>query len=147
MDDSIVAGKAFLDAVSRGGLTKPSQWLYITCMHAADLWKHIRSHEDLKSTLFTSVNSRALFIEAFVLLLEDGVETNKIMKVSCSKGHLFKHSVRTIATCMFNLFAKNITKEYNDEIHAQRKRIKAVAAKEGEKRDKCSMKKKKLNSS
>ena len=40
------AGVTFLNAISRGGLVKPSNLLFITCMHASDLYQYIREDEN-----------------------------------------------------------------------------------------------------
>ena len=139
------AGVTFLNAISRGGLVKPSNLLFITCMHASDLYQYIREDEKLLSELLNSENAQTLFIETFLCKLEEVEETNSILKVSCSKGHLFKDYVRHAAATMFNLFAKNLVAEYNNEIHRDRKRNGNNLLEE-QKRDLSLMKQKKLKS-
>ena len=140
----VYMGKAFVDSISRGGLTKPSQLLYITCMHASLLWGFIRREKKILDAFLLSLNPRDLFVEVFIQQLQDDFNTTNILKVECEKGHKFQSSVRTIAFSMFNLFAKNYAQEQNDELHAQRKR--SSVEKAAKKRDPYKMKEKKAKS-
>ena len=45
--EELETGKAFLNAINRGGLFKPSNLVFITCMHAADLYQFIRQDNKL----------------------------------------------------------------------------------------------------
>ena len=47
-ENELLAGKAFIDAISRGGLIKPSDLVHVVCMHASDLFRFIRNDESLK---------------------------------------------------------------------------------------------------
>ena len=67
----VLAGKAFIDAISRGGLTKPSHLTYITSVHASHVWRFIENDSHLLKTMFEARNARALFIEIFVQQLQD----------------------------------------------------------------------------
>ncbi len=140
----VLAGKAFVDAISRGGLTKPSQLTYITSMHASHVWRFISKDSNLMKLLLNSTNSRALFVEVFLQQLEDDSNTNGMLEVECENGHSFKEYVRTIGYSMFNMFAKNYCQECKDEIHAARKR--SNVDEDESKRDPCKMKEKKLKS-
>ena len=112
-------------------------------MHAALLWKYIRDDENILKAFFQSKNPRALFVDSFIQQLKDDTNTAGILTAECEKGHKFETRVRTIAFCMFNMFAKNYVQERNDELHAQRRRSKVEKA--AKKRDKCSMKESKAN--
>ena len=104
----------------------------------------MKKDEQLKKFLVTSRNARLLFRETFLAKLEEKNTTNSILVTTCGMKHEFKTHVRHIAGVMFNLFAKNMVSEYNDEIHKQRKR--AGASLENEKRDATCVKAKKLKS-
>ena len=140
----LAIGRAFIDAISRGGLIKPSNLIYITCLHAAELYSYIKNHPLLLKDLMAFKNSRALFVESYICKLDEFFYTRKILETACITGHSFKHHSRHLATVMFNLFAKNLTSEYNDIIHRERKRTGTV---ENDKRDMSHVKKQKLNSS
>ena len=40
--DEVELGRAFLNAISRSGLITPSNLLFITCIHASDLFQYIK---------------------------------------------------------------------------------------------------------
>ena len=78
--DVIAEGKSFIDAISRGGLVKPSNLLFVTCMYATDLIRYIRKNPSKLSYLFESGDSRAVFIEAFLCKLKESNDTSPIIK-------------------------------------------------------------------
>jgi len=141
--DDVAAGKSFLDVINRGGLFKSSDLMYVTCLHAAELYRFITEDEQLLKELVTSKNSMELFAEVFLSKLEELDNTNGILLIKCSSKHVFKHHARCIATVMFNLFAKNLVNECNNEIHKERKWEGTSEIK----RDMTNMKTKKLKSS
>ena len=123
---------------------KPSNLLFVTCPHATELFKYTRSKDNLRNLMFASTNSRLLFLGIFLEKLEDENATHTILQSSCKSTHKFKTFAKQISVTMFNLFAVNMTKEVNNKIHQQRKRT--GTSDETEKRDKTSMKAKKLKS-
>ena len=112
-------------------------------MHAALLWRYIRDGEDTLKVFFQSKNPRALFVDSFIQQLNDDINTVGILTTECQEGHKFEKRVRTIAFCMFNMFAKNYVQERNNELHEKRRRSKVEKA--AQKRDKCTMKETKAN--
>ena len=142
--DDLAEGKAFLEAINRGGLVKPSELLFIVCTHANDLYQHIRGDDKLLSELLACQNAQGFFVEVFLCQLESFDETKVMVNLSCEKDHKFIHYIRRAAATMFNLFAKNLTAECNSEIYKDRKRSKSIA--EEKKRDKSRMKQKKMKS-
>ena len=107
-DDELLAGKAFIDAISRGGLIKPSDLLHVVCMHASDLYQYISGDESLKKELFSAVNSRALFVEVFHAKMEEQEATNSILEIQCKLKHSFTKYTWHISVAMFNMFAKKL---------------------------------------
>ena len=136
-------GKSFIDAISRGGLTKPSDITYITCLHTSLLWRQIRGDENIWKLFLNSRNSRALFVGLFLDKLNEDENTVGMLTTECKKGHRFEVHAKSIAHGMFNMFAKNFATEKNNELHALRRRSKVD--KEEKKRDQCQMKEKKVN--
>ena len=136
------AGKSFLDAINRGGLIKPSHLVFVTCLHATELFKFMQKDGNLKKRLLTSRNARQLFQETLLGKLEEDSATNSILITACRMKHHFKSHAKHIGGVMFNLFAKNMASELNDAIHKQRKR--EGPSPENEKRDSSCMKAKKL---
>ena len=145
-DEDVKEGKAFVEAISRGGLTKPSDVLHVVCMHASDLFRFIRKDFELKKELLGSINSRSLFVEAFLVKLDEQESTHSILSIKCKSEHSFSSAVRKIVVAMFNLFAKNLIADVNSEIHKNRKRNKDAEGEKEVKRDPSKMKSKKLKS-
>ena len=59
--ESLAEGRNYLHSINRGGLIKPSNILFVTCMHASDLIDFICQDPTLLSQLFASIDSRACF--------------------------------------------------------------------------------------
>ena len=104
----------------------------------------IRNNEELLNEVMDSKNARTLFVETFLCKLDEYNETSVILHTTCQEKHKFENYIRQASASIFNLFAKNVTNEINDEIHKDRKRDKV--SNDEEKRDKSSVKQKKLKS-
>ena len=141
--EELKVGNSFVDSINRGGLIKPSDLLFITCLHATELYAYIKDDPFLQKELISSKNSRSLFVEVFVQKLEEFDCTKKILDIQCASKHSFRAHCLHLATVMFNLFGKNLAAEYNNIIHKERKRAGVVE----EKRDLTNIKSKKLKSS
>ena len=116
-------GRAFLAAINRGGLIKPSDICYITCLHTADLYEYIRDDSILMKELLSSRNPRALFFELFLGKLKSFEKSKSILLSECTNSkHKFESNVRKLATVTFNMFAKNLAAEYNNTKHKGTKR-------------------------
>ena len=57
----------FLEQVSRGGLCKPSDLLFITCVYTWNFFTAITANDSAKQLLLGSTNARALFSLSFML--------------------------------------------------------------------------------
>ena len=100
----IEAKEEFLALMSRGGLLKPSDILYITCIHASQLFNVLQ-----KNGLLTSLNNhRNVFSKVFKLKLLEKDHTSCILSDSCQAGHCFETFVEKIAIKMFNIMSKNV---------------------------------------
>ena len=62
---SIQAKEDFIAAISSGGLTKPSDYVYVCSVHSFALRSFICSQEDLKKSLFSTENSKGYFCSQF----------------------------------------------------------------------------------
>ena len=56
----------FLSLVNQGGLIKPSDLLFLTCVHAAAFFKYIKSKEYIFNMLINSSNPRSVFSSLFM---------------------------------------------------------------------------------
>ena len=140
--EDIEEGKMFVDSISRGGLVKPSDIMFVTCMHASHLIRYIRNRPSLLRYLYDCTDARSVFLEAFLSKLNEK-ETEPIMEAKCSDGHEFKTNIKKVIGTMFNIFALNMIRECNNSIHADRKRNNN---RDDQKRDQCDMREKKCKS-
>ena len=77
-DDESQAKDVFLNAINRGGLTKPSDLVFVTCTHSSDLFKAIQNDSFLSQQLINCANSQSLFVEIFRGKLEEVDCTNSV---------------------------------------------------------------------
>ncbi len=127
-DSSVKAKEDFINSVSRGGLRKPSDSMYVSCVHASSLNRYIFKNEDIKKSLLATKNPRDTFIECFLKILENDDDASGLITMKCAKGHTNSKYLQRVAFTIFNINAKNYVSELNDQIHLTRKRA-APAAK------------------
>ena len=122
-DDSIEKDhEELVDLVNRGGLIKPSDLVYISCVHAWNLYKFMQNDQNLFDKLMSASNARSVFVRVFLHLIADSDATNEIYNQKCSYGCPFSKNLKQIAIATFNIKAKNFASEENDKIHYSRKR-------------------------
>lgn len=132
--------EVFSTLVSRGGLTRPSDYLYVTSVHASVFYEHIMNDISLKDLLFSTENPRYTFVESFYKILGQNEYTEPLTQMKCKKLHSHKKYIQRIAFTIFNISAKNYANRLNDDIRT------SSATKRAEKRSASSMKIKKLQS-
>ena len=120
--DELDAKKQFLTAVTRRGLIKPSDVMYVFTVHASSLFKFIITHGNAKQILLACHNRRSTFIQTFMHMIEDNEYTAPICDVKCESGHAIKRIISRVAFTVFNTCSKNFVSELNDKIHQSRKR-------------------------
>ena len=64
--DSSLQDEEFLSLVSRGGLQRPSDCLFITCVHAYQFYERVNGDQNLDAILMGSSNPRGVFASTFV---------------------------------------------------------------------------------
>ena len=139
------AKEEFVNAISRGGLTKPSDYLYIAAVHASALTKFIFGSEDLKKTFLATENPRDTFVGCFLKLLENDTNCSYLLNVKCGKGHSHKQFIRRVAFTIFNITGKNYASQMNDSIRAKPQKA-TTSKKPNKKRSQSVRKIKKLQS-
>ena len=117
-----IVEEEYTASISRGGLCKPADIVFITAIHAWVMWCYIRDNEDVKRSLWNTSNQRYTFVESFARKIEELESTRSIADAKCEKGHPFRPLIRRIATAMFNCIATNIVREMNSVIHVEKKR-------------------------
>ena len=108
--------------VDRGGLTRPSDIVFITCLHVWTLYSNIMHNEFLRGTLMASTNPRNTFIDVFIHKLEEYGYTGIVTHESCDNGCSFTQYISKIASATFNIKKTNFISRENDIIHCNRKR-------------------------
>ena len=115
-ETTMKAKEEFITAISRGGLTKPSDYIYISCVHASALNTFIFSRDDLKKYFFATKNPRDTFIGSFLSIIENNENSSQLLNVQCSNGHNHGKYLRRIAFTIFNISSKNYASELNDSV-------------------------------
>ena len=113
------AKEAFTAAISRGGLTKPSNYLYVAAVNATALYSHISKDTELWKSLLATENPRETFIESYLRLTENDEISSELLKVKCSEGHSHIKHLRRTAFTIFNISAKNYASQKNDELRVK----------------------------
>ena len=94
-----------LSLVNRGGLIKPSDLLFVTCVHVAAFFKYIKSKEFISNMLINASNPRSVFSSLFMKKIEDNDETAALLNNECRSNHLFRFLVPQIAMKIFYLIS------------------------------------------
>ena len=104
-----------------------SDILLVTAVHAWVMWCFIRDHKETKDMFMALSNQREVFLECFNQKASELESTKSLLAAKCTNGHPFQPFIRKIITSIFNAFSKNLAKEGNSVIHAERKRKKAIS--------------------
>ena len=89
--------KSFFDDVNLGGLCCPSDILYIATIHAYEFYSYIFRNEELKSTILSSSNPRAVFVKCFEQKLKDEDNVESLCSMKCENNHPFMKNVKSVA--------------------------------------------------
>ena len=112
----------YLEIANRGGLTKPSDVVYMACVHAWAFYSRIAESESSFQLLMNSPNPRSVFVLSFMEKMQLD-ECTAIYNSKCSSGcQLNKEYLKKIAHASFNLKAKNFVAKQNDKIAAKKRR-------------------------
>lgn len=121
-DEGVHARERFLEQVTRGGLIKPSDLLYIFCLHAHQLHKVLFSDDTIKNKFISSHLPRAVFSEVLKQKLGSEDDTRSLVQVKCSMGHDMSPFLEKAGNTFCNCMLKNYVSEVNDQLHEGRKR-------------------------
>ena len=113
----------FLDSINRGGLMRPTDYVFELAVHCWCLFEQIRASQELMSQFLTAPHHRALFIK-----IVDRVSAPSSQSTSfdffdnvCTSGHDLKE---LLVHRFFNCLAKNLVKELTNKANAQGRQIK-----------------------
>ena len=105
----------FLNSINRGGLVKPTDFVYNLVLHCWRVFEEVRTHADLKSKFLQSAGQRQLFCK----VMDPATYTERHMHLvfgsnMCSVGHdLQNHLVRRFFNCVAKNFVRQVTNEAN----------------------------------
>ena len=112
----------FVSLCNRGGLIKPCDVVFITCIHAWSLYAFIFDTDELSKMLLSSANPRAVFVQVFTRELQKSTCTETLRNETCQSGCSFKDNLEQIALATFNIKAKNYVSAARDSLRPQKKR-------------------------
>lgn len=110
----------FLIQVNRGGLSRPTDLLFICCVHAYGFYNEIMDNEEAKKLILNVKHPREVFVEAFVSSVSTCPETASLLQASCNNGHKFEKLGHEIVKRIFNFFGKNLANDLNSQIRAKK---------------------------
>jgi hypothetical protein len=102
---------AFLDAINRGGLSKPSDYTFTLCVNSWRVYKEMQSSAELTSRFLSSSNQRSIFLQ----VMDRATTTDGVLLAEenfCVKGHDLK---TLIVRRIFNCLAKNLVKDLTNK--------------------------------
>ena len=87
-EEEITAKEEFIARVSRGGLLKPSDAVYVACLHAYATYDAVKSNEDAFNYLVSASNPRSVFTKYFMDHAKDSNSLESVLETACKKQHL-----------------------------------------------------------
>lgn len=110
----------FVKQVTRGGLSKPTDLVFMVCVHIRSFFESIMKNVESKTFLLDCQHPRDVFSTGYVSALSSDVDTENITLVKCNNGHGFEPFCTELAKRLFNVFFKNFAGSKNSEIHLKR---------------------------
>ena len=114
----------YLNTADRGGLTKPSDAVFMACVHAWALYVNISETDESFKLLMQSSNPRSVFTHCFLEKMQLP-QCSGLYNSSCRSGCKLQVHLRKIAASAFNLKARNYVSRKNDEFSRQKKELAA----------------------
>ena len=108
----------FLDIMTRGGLKKPTDYVFSVCLKLYQIYQTLQHHPKHWSTFLSSERHCSLFMDiaSNVLQLDEEIYSQSVGRTHCASGHSV---LETILMKMFNCLAKNFVKSKSDEFRLQ----------------------------
>lgn len=120
--DSDGSERDYYNQVNRGGLTAPSEQVYLLCIQAWQIYQIITKNPELNQLLRKdNVSARKVFESVVKKHLEDCEDLRLIFFTPCESGHSFEKFTLLLAQRVFNLFSKNFVSSRNSEIHSNKR--------------------------
>ena len=117
-----MAKEQFLELMDRGGLIKPSDIVYMSCLNIRACFEKIMEHGESRKFLLECDNPRMVFCNAVTEMMEEKADLESILKATCENGCDFSKLLLKFAFCLFNILEVNYVKTTNDFVHMRGKR-------------------------
>ena len=110
--------KSFTKLLDCGKLLVPSSTAIAITLNICQIWKRLVNSESSRRKLLECYLPRKVFIKV-VKAVEDDVQLSGL---ACREGHAVVDKVMSkMAGTPFNLFAGNLVRDMNSDVHAKRK--------------------------
>ena len=136
--------KRFFNVINRGGLSKPTDALYMATVHAQEFFDQLFRHKSIPILKFK--NPRAVFLQAFKEKLSASRDTKPLSELCCKEGHNFSKVLNIVGTKIFNIGGQNYANDENSIIHATKAATKRKNAEKKNAKNPAAMKISKLQS-
>ena len=107
--------QSFLDMINRGGLIKPSDIVYSSCVVAWDVYSRIMESYEAKSYFLSCKMQRNVFLKVVMIETHANENYTGILEATCINEHSFADIYEKIVTKFFNVMCKKIVSEVNSE--------------------------------
>jgi len=98
----------FLDTINRGGLTRPSDYTFMLCVHCWRVFEEMRTNQVLMMKFLAATCHRLLFVKVIDRLTSSDMCTEDMIGDNfCCKGHDLR---RFVVQRFFNCVGKNLAK-------------------------------------
>ena len=117
IDDNLdYNASTFMDAVNRGGLSKPTEFTFMVAINCWQVFEMIRSSTSLKDKLLGASCQRSLFCKIMDRAIVDETYGPSLLVADnfCVKGHDLKS---LLVKRFFNCVAKNLSKDLTHKVN------------------------------
>ena len=126
--------RSFTELLDRGKLLFPSSTAIDITLNICHTWRGLVKDEAARCQLLGCDLPKKVFIEVVSILMSEDAH---LSGTSCAEGHrILKTLLRKMAGSLFNLFAGNMVRDLNSDVHAKRKSSGAVRSQSDDKRRK-----------
>ncbi|KAG0719515.1 Nuclear nucleic acid-binding protein C1D [Chionoecetes opilio] len=110
--------RSFTELLDRGKLLVPSSTAIDITLDICHIWKGLVKEKTTRRKLLECSLPRRVFVE---VVNAHTSENGQLTGASCCKGHGLDKLIRQMAGALFNLFAGNMVRDINSDVHAKRK--------------------------
>ncbi|KAF0300946.1 Transposable element P transposase [Amphibalanus amphitrite] len=110
--------RSFTQLLDRGKLLAPSRLAITSTLDICQIWRCLVKSESTRRQLLTTHLPRKVFVDVVTKLESNDVELDA---TNCNQGHSTIGLKKRMAGALFNLFAGNMVRDVNSDIHAKRK--------------------------